>query len=88
MSMRTPSALPKSRFPLAIAIVAGCLLAANTPGAAADVAILDPALEWRCDPAAFHSKGRNTPWKGAPLVGRCTHAFVGGRLVHEIGRAR
>jgi dihydroorotase len=57
-------------------------------GAAADVAVLDPALEWRCDPAAFHSKGRNTPWKGARLVGRCTHAMVGGRLVHEIGRAR
>jgi len=57
-------------------------------GAAADVAILDPGLEWRCDPGAFHSKGRNTPWKGARLVGRCTHALVGGRLVHELGGAR
>jgi dihydroorotase len=55
-------------------------------GAPADLAILDPGLEWRCDPAQFHSKSRNSPWKGTALVGRCTHAFVGGRLVHELGK--
>ena len=55
-------------------------------GAPADLAILDPGLEWRCDPAQFHSKSRNSPWKGMALVGRCTHAFVGGRLVHELGK--
>ncbi len=55
-------------------------------GAPADLAILDPALEWRCDPARFHSKSRNSPWKGTALVGRCTYAFVGGRLVHELGK--
>jgi dihydroorotase len=55
-------------------------------GAAADVAVLDPAAEWRCDPAAFRSKSRNSPWKGALLTGRCTHTFVDGRLVHEIGK--
>ncbi len=54
-------------------------------GAPADVAILDPGLEWRCDPARFLSKSRNSPWKGASLVGRCTHTLVGGRLVHELG---
>jgi dihydroorotase len=53
-------------------------------GAPADLAILDPALEWRCDPSRFRSKGRNSPWKGAPLRGRCTHTFVDGRLVHEL----
>jgi dihydroorotase len=53
-------------------------------GAPADLALLDPGLEWRCDPARFHSKSRNSPWKGRALVGRCTHAFVGGRLVHEL----
>lgn len=55
-------------------------------GAPADLAILDPGLEWRCDPARFHSKSRNSPWKGTALVGRCTHVFVGGRLVHELGK--
>jgi dihydroorotase len=55
-------------------------------GAPADVAVLDPAAAWTCDPAAFHSRGRSTPWKGRTLTGRCTHAFVGGRLVHEAAR--
>jgi dihydroorotase len=59
----------------------GGTLARGAPG---DVAVLDPALEWRCEPARFHSKSRNSPWRGALLRGRCTHALVGGRLVHEL----
>jgi dihydroorotase len=55
-------------------------------GAPADVAILDPGVEWRCDPARFQSKGKNSPWKGKLLVGRCTHTLVGGRLVYELGK--
>ncbi|HET9551873.1 MAG TPA: dihydroorotase [Anaeromyxobacteraceae bacterium] len=55
-------------------------------GAPADVAVLDPKAAWRCEPAALHSKSTNTPWKGRTLTGRCTHAFVGGRLVHEGGK--
>jgi dihydroorotase len=64
-------------------------LAAGTlgRGAAADVVVLDPAAEWVVDPARVHSKGRNTPWKGKRLVGRCVYTIVGGRLVHEEGRA-
>ena len=59
-------------------------LAAGTlaPGAPADVAVLDPAAEWRVEPERFHSKGRHSPWKGAALTGRCTHTLVDGRLVH------
>jgi dihydroorotase len=53
-------------------------------GSPADVAVLDPAAEWTVDPARFRSKGRNTPWKGARLAGRCTHTLVGGRLVFEL----
>ncbi|ACG73468.1 dihydroorotase, multifunctional complex type [Anaeromyxobacter sp. K] len=56
-------------------------------GAAADVAVLDAAAEWTVDPARLHSKGRNTPWKGRRLAGRCTHTIVGGRIVHEEGKA-
>ncbi len=55
-------------------------------GAPADVAILDPGLEWSVEPERFLSKSRNSPFKGRRLVGRCTHAFVGGRLVHELAR--
>jgi len=56
-------------------------------GAAADYAIVDPAAEWVLDPARLHSKGKNTPWKGRRLAGRCSMTIVGGRIVHEEGRA-
>jgi dihydroorotase len=55
-----------------------------TVGAAADVAVFDPVAEWRCDASRFRSKGRNSPWSGKLLTGRCTHTFVDGRLVHEV----
>ncbi len=55
-------------------------------GAPADVAILDPAAEWLCTAGSFHSKSTNSPWKGRRLTGRCTHAIVGGRLVHAGGK--
>src|SRR5207248_208752 len=32
-------------------------------GAPADIAILDPAERWTADPAAFLSRGKNSPWK-------------------------
>jgi dihydroorotase len=64
-------------------------LAAGTlkKGAAADVAVLDPAAEWTVDPARMHSKSRNTPWKGKRLVGRCLYTVVGGRIVHGESKA-
>jgi len=52
-------------------------------GAAADLALFDPAASWRVEPERFRSKGRYGPWRGATLVGRCTHTLVGGRLVFE-----
>jgi dihydroorotase len=56
-------------------------------GAPADVTIIDPAAEWVVDPERLRSKSHNTPWKGRRLTGRCTHTVVGGRIVHEEGRA-
>jgi dihydroorotase len=55
-------------------------------GAPADLAILDPAAEWLCAADRLHSKSTNSPWKGRQLTGRCTHAIVGGRLVHQDGQ--
>lgn len=52
-------------------------------GAAADVVVLDPALKWTVDPAAFHSKSRNTPFAGRPLTGRAVVTIVGGRVMHD-----
>jgi dihydroorotase len=57
-------------------------------GAPADLAILDPAAEWLCSAGSLHSKSHNSPWKGRRLTGRCTHAIVGGRLVHQAGEER
>ncbi len=55
-------------------------------GAPADVAILDPAAVWLCTPESLHSRSKNSPWRGQRLTGRCTHALVGGRLVHQLGK--
>ena len=83
-------ALPEVR--LVEALTASAARAYRLPGgtlargAPADVTVLDPGLEWRCDPARFLSKSRNSPWKGRTLLGRCTHTLVGGRVVHELGR--
>jgi dihydroorotase len=64
-------------------------LAAGTlaRGAAADLAVLDPAAEWVVEPARLHSKSRNTPWKGKRLTGRCAYTVVGGRIVHGEDKA-
>jgi len=64
-------------------------LAAGTlaKGAAADIAVLDPAAEWTVDPARLHSRSRNTPWKGKRLPGRCVLTLVGGRIVHGESRS-
>ncbi len=56
-------------------------------GAPADVAVLDPAAEWVVDPARLRSRSGNTPWKGKRLAGRCIFTVVGGRVVHDEGRA-
>ncbi len=56
------------------------------PGDPADLAILDPGAEWLCSAGSLHSKSTNSPWKKRRLTGRCTHAIVGGRLVHEGGK--
>jgi dihydroorotase len=56
-------------------------------GAAADVAVFDATAQWTVDPAAFHSKSRNTPFAGRVLTGRAVLTLVDGLIVHEIGRA-
>lgn len=53
-------------------------------GSVADVTVFDPALAWTVDPAAFLSKGRNSPYRGARLQGRATCTIVGGRVVFRL----
>lgn len=39
-------------------------------GEVATLTLLDPVLEWTVDPEAFHSKSKNSPFKGMPLKGK------------------
>lgn len=50
-------------------------------GAPADVTVFDPDREWVVDPAAFRSKGRNSPYAGKTLRGRAACTIVGGEVV-------
>lgn len=55
-------------------------------GAPADVAVVDPNLEWEVDPSRFRSKSRNTPFAGWKVKGRVTTTIVSGRIVYELDR--
>ncbi|MBX5476459.1 MAG: dihydroorotase [Clostridia bacterium] len=50
-------------------------------GDPADIAVFDVDAEWIVDPAAFRSKGKNTPLAGRRVRGRCVATFVAGRRV-------
>ena len=52
-------------------------------GAAADVVIIDPEVEWECAPRRFLSRGKNSPFGGWPFRGMVTHTLVGGELVYR-----
>jgi dihydroorotase len=52
-------------------------------GAAADVTVFDPRLEWVIDPARMHSKSRNTPFAGRTVRGSALLTIVGGRVVWD-----
>jgi dihydroorotase len=51
------------------------------PGAVADITILDLDRPWAVDPAAFRSRGRNTPFAGLSGTGAPWMTIVGGRTV-------
>jgi dihydroorotase len=52
------------------------------PGGAADLCVVDPALEWQVRPEALRSQGKHTPFGGYALRGQARFTLVGGRLVH------
>jgi dihydroorotase len=54
-------------------------------GAAADVAIIDPAVSWTVAPETFYSKSRNTPFAGRQLRGRADVTIVRGQVVFRRG---
>ncbi|MCX7693652.1 dihydroorotase [Tepidimonas taiwanensis] len=54
-------------------------------GGVADVCVLDPAHEWRVEPARLRSQGRHTPFEGHALPGRVRATLVGGHLAFDAG---
>lgn len=52
-------------------------------GSVADVTVFDPAEAWLVEPAAFLTKGRNSPYAGRTLTGRTRCTIVDGRIVYQ-----
>src|SRR3984957_12655908 len=52
-------------------------------GSFGDVVVFDPALEWKYDATKTRRKARNTPFDGAPLLGRVAYTLSEGRVVFK-----
>jgi dihydroorotase len=50
-------------------------------GAAANLVVFNPDLEWTIDSSAFKSRARNTPYEGWKVRGKVLHTVFRGRLV-------
>lgn len=57
-----------------------------SPGADADIAIIDPDLEWTPNKSNFLSKSANSPWVDRPLKGKTIKTLVSGKLVYADGQ--
>lgn len=55
-----------------------------SPGAVADVTIIDPSAEWTIDASQFESRSRNTPFDGRTVRGRAFATIVGGEVRHQL----
>lgn len=53
-----------------------------SPGAPADLCLVDPDAPWTPRADTLLSAGKNSPFIGRPLPGRATHTWIDGRLVH------
>ena len=55
-----------------------------SPGARADVTLIDPALKWTVSVDQFQSASRNSPFNGWKLKGRAVRTIVGGKTVWKL----
>ncbi|HBM85340.1 MAG TPA: dihydroorotase, partial [Opitutae bacterium] len=62
-----------------------CKLDAGTlsPGAKADICLIDPDEAWTVDANKFFSKARNCPWNGQRLKGTVKATYVAGQQVFD-----
>jgi dihydroorotase len=59
-----------------------------TPGAPANLTVLDPAARWTVDRAELASRARNTPFHGRELTGRVVHTLLRGAFTVRDGKAQ
>jgi dihydroorotase len=59
-----------------------------TPGAPANLTVLDPAARWTVDRARLASRARNTPFHGRELTGRVVHTLLRGAFTVRDGKAQ
>ena len=55
-----------------------------SPGAVADITLIDPDLAWTVDKDASASRSRNNPFHGRKLKGRAVRTIVGGQTVWKL----
>ena len=58
---------------------------AITSGQPANLAVLDPQVQWTVDARALHSRSRNSPFHGRALTGRAVHTLLRGRFTLRDG---
>jgi dihydroorotase len=52
-------------------------------GAAADIILIDPGLEWVVEAEKLASKSKNSPWIGRTMMGKTVYTIVGGKVVFK-----
>ena len=55
-----------------------------SPGAPADLVLIDLEVPWRLSERALKSKSKNTPFDGRPVQGRAIRTIVGGETVFAL----
>jgi len=61
--------------------IAGVEGGALKVGAAADVTVIDPELDWTVEPSSLCSRSANSPWLNQPVRGRTVLTVVNGEIV-------
>ncbi|KMQ50031.1 Dihydroorotase [Chitinispirillum alkaliphilum] len=54
-----------------------------SPGAPADITVIDPDRSWKVEPEKFFSKSRNTAFENMQLQGEAVFTILDGRIVFE-----
>jgi dihydroorotase len=54
-----------------------------TPGAAADITVIDPDRVWTISPATLKSRSKNTPFLGMEVAGKAVVTILAGEIRHD-----